>query len=70
MAKDLSPENITRIPVVEVSAPDGSTELWMAMSPHDEAVSIVQKRISADHAARYARLVALVTPCPPAKTHT
>jgi hypothetical protein len=53
MAKDLSPENIARIPVVEVSAPDGSTELWMAISPHDEAVPIVQRCIPVDHVARY-----------------
>jgi len=54
MTKDLSPENITRIPVVEVVAPDGRVELWAVVSVHDEAVAIVQKRVPADHVVRYA----------------
>ena len=53
MAKDMSPENITRVPVVEVTNPDGRSELWIAVSPHDEAVPTVQKYIPADHVARY-----------------
>jgi hypothetical protein len=33
------------MPLVEVTGPDGSRELWAVASSHDEAVGIVQKLI-------------------------
>ena len=53
MAKNLSAENITRIPVVEVTSPSGNVEFWVVASPHDEAKGIVQKHVPPDHAVRY-----------------
>ena len=53
MTKDLSRENISRIPVVEVTTAAGETELWIVISPHDEAEGMVQKRVPPDHSVRY-----------------
>jgi hypothetical protein len=41
-----------RIPVVEVTAPDGSKSLWAAIAiPHKEAVAEVKKIIPPSHTA-------------------
>jgi hypothetical protein len=40
------------LPVVEVTAPDGSKSLWVAYSvPHKEAVAAVKETVPADHIA-------------------
>lgn len=40
------------IPVVEVSAPDGTRSFWAAYSiPHSKAVAAVRQKIPADHTA-------------------
>lgn len=40
------------IPVVEVSAPDGTKSFWAAYSiPHSQAVAAVRQKIPADHSA-------------------
>jgi hypothetical protein len=40
------------IPIVEVTAPDGTKSLWAAIAiPHKEAVAAVKKRIPPSHAA-------------------
>jgi hypothetical protein len=40
------------IPVVEVSAPDGTRSFWAAYSvPHSKAVAAVMQKIPADHTA-------------------
>ena len=41
-----------RIPIVEVTAPDGAKSLWAAVAiPHSEAVAEVKKIIPHDHTA-------------------
>ena len=54
--KGATPENRMRariaIPVVEVSAPDGTRSFWAAYSiPHGKAVAAVRQKIPADHTA-------------------
>jgi hypothetical protein len=40
------------LPVVEVTAPDGSKSLWVAYSvPHRQAVAAVKESVPADHIA-------------------
>jgi hypothetical protein len=40
------------IPMVEVTAPDGTKSFWIAYSiPHNEAVAAVRDRLPADHTA-------------------
>jgi hypothetical protein len=40
------------IPIVEVTAPDGTKSLWAAVSiPHKDAVAAVKDKIPANHAA-------------------
>jgi hypothetical protein len=42
----------TAIPVVEVTAPDGTKTFWVAYSiPHHEAVAAVKQRLPHEHAA-------------------
>ena len=38
-----------RIPIVEVTAPDGSKSLWVAAVARDNAVAAVAKEIPANH---------------------
>jgi hypothetical protein len=40
------------MPMVEVVAPDGSTELWAAAVAHRVAVSVVQKAVPEGYIAR------------------
>jgi hypothetical protein len=41
-----------RIPIVEVTAPDGAKSLWAAIAiAHKEAVAAVKKRIPKSHTA-------------------
>jgi hypothetical protein len=40
------------IPIVEVTAPDGTKSFWVAYSiPHDQAVAAIRDRIPGDHTA-------------------
>jgi hypothetical protein len=40
------------LPIVEVTAPDGSKSLWVAYSvPHKQAVAVVRETVPADHLA-------------------
>ncbi len=43
------------IPIVEVTAPDGSKSLWVAAVARDNAVAAVAEAIPANHFARLSR---------------
>ena len=45
-----------RIPIVEVTAPDGSKSLWVAAVARDHAVAAVAEVIPANHVATLSRL--------------
>jgi hypothetical protein len=45
-----------RIPIVEVTAPDGSKSLWVAAVARNSAVAAVAKVIPANHVATLSRL--------------
>jgi hypothetical protein len=44
-----------RIPIVEVTAPDGSKSLWVAAVARDNAVAAVAEVIPANHVATLSR---------------
>jgi hypothetical protein len=44
-----------RIPIVEVTAPDGSKSLWVAAVARDHAVAAVAEVIPANHVATLSR---------------
>jgi hypothetical protein len=42
----------TRLPIVEVTAPDGGKSLWVAAVPSEKAVAAVKAIIPSSHVAR------------------
>jgi hypothetical protein len=51
-----------KIPVVEVTAPDGSKSLWAAAVPHDAALAAVQVVIPANQVATLSKLQLTLSP--------
>ena len=53
--KEYRARRTDRIPIVEVTAPDGSKSLWAAAVARDDAVAAVAEVIPANHVATLSR---------------